>query len=122
MTFKCPVLHSVFYFPECSLEDLLSCSGTTTTRDNTSCCDVNGLCVTVTGVSIGSVATYSTSNNYCIKNQTTRTCTSDMVCSYIAWSGTTPNATEKGLFCSALVNNIIIHFPSHLLSSYEIEQ
>ena len=43
------------------------------TTNDTLCCVVNGqtsMCVTVTGVSIGSVATYSTSNNYCIDTLT----------------------------------------------------
>ena len=89
------------------------------TINNTLCCVVNvqtSICVTFTGVSIGSVATYSTSNNYCIDTFTMRTCNSDMI-----WSGTAPNATE-GLICLALVSNIDIQFPYHLLSSYEIEQ
>ena len=93
------------------------------TTNDMLCCVVNGqtsICVTVTGVSmrsigsigsIGSVATYSTSNNYCIDTLTNRTCTNDTV-----WSGTAPNATE-GLFCSSLLNNILVPFPSHLLSS-----
>ena len=82
------------------------------TTNDMLCCVVNGqtsICVTVTGVSIGGVATYSTSNNYCIDTLTMRTCTSD-----IMWNGTTPNATE-GVYCSALVINIIVNF--HLIFS-----
>ena len=88
----------VSLFPECSLENLLSYSSrsTTTTDEDMLCCVVNvqtSICVTFTGVSIGSVATYFTSNNYCIDTLTVRTCTSDMM-----WSGTAPNLTEG---CSA---------------------
>ena len=95
------ITHCVLFFPECSLDDLLTCSSRTNIDDETLCCAVNGqtsICVTVTGVSIGSVATYSTSNNYCIDTLTNRTCTNDRM-----WSGTAPNATE-GLFCSSLLN------------------
>ena len=92
----------MFYFPECSLDDLLSCSSRTNTTNDTLCCVVNGqtsICVTVTGASIGSVATYSTSDNYCIDTLTMRTCTSDMVCTDMVWNGTAPKVFE-GLFHS----------------------
>ena len=53
------------------------------------CCTVDGqtsVCVSYTGVSIGSTATYTTSDNFCIDNKVlTRSCTSDMM-----WEDMTP--------------------------------
>ena len=55
------------------------------------CCTVNGqtsVCVSYTGVSIGSTATYTTSVNFCIDNKVlTRSCTSDMM-----WENMAPTA------------------------------
>ena len=55
------------------------------------CCTVDGqtsVCVSYTGVSIGSTATYTTSDNFCIDNKVlTRSCTPDMM-----WEGMTPTA------------------------------
>ena len=61
------------------------------------CCTVDGqtsVCVRYTGVSIGSTATYTTSDNFCIDNKVlTRSCTSDMM-----WGGMTPTAIRGVTF------------------------
>ena len=81
-----------FFRPECPRQGLLLCNITTAVEvDNRTCCTVDGqtsVCVRYTGVSIGSTATYTTSDNFCIDNKVlTRSCTSDMM-----WGGVTPTA------------------------------
>ena len=64
------------------------------------CCTVDGqtsVCVRYTGVSIGSTATYTTSDNFCIDNKVlTRSCTSDMM-----WEDMTPTAIRGLTFTKA---------------------
>ena len=55
------------------------------------------MCVRYTGVSIGSTATYTTSDNFCIDNKVlTRSCTSDMM-----WENMTPTAIRGLTFTKA---------------------
>ena len=80
------------FLPECPRQGLLLCNINTAVEiDNMTCCTVDGqtsVCVSYTGVSIGSTATYTTSDNFCIDNKVlTRSCTSDMM-----WENMTPTA------------------------------
>ena len=84
------VFGQCFFLPECPRQGLLPCNITTAAEiDDMTCCTVDGqtsVCVRYTGVSIGSTATYTTSDNFCIDNKVlARSCTSDMM-----WRGMTP--------------------------------
>ena len=72
------------------------------------CCTVDGqtsVCVRYTGVSIGSTATYTTSDNFCIDNKVlTRSCTSDMM-----WEDMTPTAI-RGLTFTYCINVDLLAF------------
>ena len=93
MSLKLCLYHVCFwamlFLPECPRQGLLLCNITTAVEiDDMICCTVDGqtsVCVSYTGVSIGSTATYTTSDNFCI--ELTRSCTSDMM-----WGGVTPTA------------------------------
>ena len=96
MSLKLCLYHVCFwamlFLPECPRQGLLLCNITTAVEiDDMICCTVDGqtsVCVSYTGVSIGSTATYTTSDNFCIDNKVlTRSCTSDMM-----WEGMTPTA------------------------------
>ena len=86
------VLTHFIFLPECPRQGLLPCNITTAVEiDDMTCCTVDGqtsVCVSYTGVSIGSTATYTTSDNFCIDNKVlTRSCTSDMM-----WEDMIPTA------------------------------
>ena len=92
---------TMLFLPECPRQGLLLCNITTAVEiDNRTCCTVDGqtsVCVRYTGVSIGSTATYTTSDNFCIDNKVlTRSCTSDMM-----WEDMTPTAI-RGLTINLL--------------------
>ena len=85
-------MQALFFLPECPRQGLLACNIATAAEvDDMTCCTVDGqtsVCVRYTGVSIGSTATYTTSDNFCIDNKVlTRSCTSDMM-----WEGMIPTA------------------------------
>ena len=85
----------MLFLPECPRQGLLLCNITTAVEvDNRTCCTVDGqtsVCVSYAGVSIGSTATYTTSDNFCIDNKVlTRSCTSDMM-----WEDMTPTAMNS---------------------------
>ena len=77
-------------FSVCLQNDLLSCNNPTTTADTMLCCNRNSLCSTYTGLSNGSIATYTTSQDYCILSDSLveRTCGANML-----WNGETPTET-----------------------------
>ena len=78
-------------FSVCLQNDLLPCSNpTAATADNMLCCNRNSLCSTYTGLANGSIATYTTSQDYCILSHSIveRTCGANM-----SWNGETPTET-----------------------------
>ena len=87
-------MQAFIFLPECPCQGLLLCN--VTTAAEMICCTVDGqtsVCVSYTGVSIGSTATYTTSDNFCIDNKVlTRSCTSDMM-----WGGGVTPTAIKGL-------------------------
>ena len=93
---KRPINHRSI-FSVCMQNDLLSCNNpTAATANNMLCCNRNSLCSTYTGLANGSIATYTTSQEYCIVSDSplpvVRTCV-DM-----SWSGEIPTIMEgKGL-------------------------
>jgi hypothetical protein len=79
-------------FSVCLQNDLLPCSNpTAATADNMLCCNRNSLCSTYTGLANGSIATYTTSQDYCISSDSLveRTCGANML-----WNGETPTEVK----------------------------
>ena len=73
----------------CGVADLLPCNDPTVEGPSVLCCPT--LCVAYDGNTIGSVATYSTSDDFCIEdqNELMRSCTEDL-----EWDGTIPTVTR----------------------------
>ena len=71
--------------PVCVKTDLLLCTELISLGSNTLCCAGNSVCVEYSGLSIGDVATYNTSNEYCIDTELVRMCNESN-----AWEGTIP--------------------------------
>ena len=102
-------MQAFIFLLECPRQGLLPCNITTAVEiDNRTCCTVDGqpsVCVRYTGVSIGSIATYTTSDNFCIDNKVlTRNCTSDMM-----WEGVTPIAI-RGLTFTYCIQYLCLMF------------
>ena len=55
--------------------DLLPCTERISVRSNVLCCNESRVCVEFDGLSIGDMARYSTSSDYCIETQLVRMCT-----------------------------------------------
>ena len=91
--------HTPVSISECVLKDLMPCEMVDITQKEMKiCCTIHGkeesICADYSGVSIGSTATYTTSDHFCIDTDPKRTCTKGLT-----WSGVTPNVTE-GWFTS----------------------
>ena len=73
----------------CEIVDLLPCDLPTVEGPNVLCCLT--LCVDYDGDTIGTVATYNTSDDFCIEdqNELTRRCTEDL-----EWEGSIPTVTR----------------------------
>ena len=83
------IIYSMFVFlPVCLAGDLLPCNNPTFPANNTICCNNDTLCSTYTGLTNGSTATYTTSQDYCILNDSL-----ERTCVNMSWSGQTPNET-----------------------------
>ena len=99
-------LINVFFHLECDADDL--CNNIIESSPNILQCEDNSISVEYDGISIGSRAMYTTSNDYCITTEEIRTCTSDMI-----WDRQTPNIDEgtlnKGIdyYCELMIYIII---------------
>ena len=76
----------------CDAGDLLQCDNTIEPSPGVLECDDQSISVQYDGISIGSTAVYTTSNDYCITSEEMRTCTSDMM-----WDGQKPTIKEGRL-------------------------
>ena len=89
-------IHTLLSISECVLEDLMPCNMSEIMTDKTKmeiCCTFHGkarsICAKYTGVSIGSKATFTTSDHFCTETGSTKTCTEGLT-----WSGVTANLKE----------------------------
>lgn len=74
---------------ECDPDELLSCEPVEVSSSVLCCNESAIVCVEYSGTSVGSQATYNTSDDYCITTDLVRTCTSDM-----DWDGQTPSPSK----------------------------
>ena len=79
----------LYNIPECDTDDLLSCDFPEVVSASALCCNDSSLCVEYTGTSVGSSATYTTSEGLCITTELVRTCSQNNT-----WDGQTPTTKE----------------------------
>ena len=97
-------IHTLLSISECVLEDLMPCNMSEIMTDKTKmeiCCTFHGkarsICAKYTGVSIGSKATFTTSDHFCTETGSTKTCTEDLT-----WSGVAANGFHSHLLENSL--------------------
>ena len=89
-------IHTLLSISECVLEDIMPCNMPKIMTDKTKmeiCCTFHGkarsICAKYTGVSIGSKATFTTSDHFCTETGSTKTCTEGLT-----WSGVAASLKE----------------------------
>ena len=92
-------IHTLLSISECVLEDLMPCNMSEIMTDKTKmeiCCTFHGkarsICAKYTGVSIGSKATFTTSDHFCTETGSTKICTEGLT-----WSGVAANLNKGRL-------------------------
>ena len=104
-------IHTLLSISECVLEDLMPCNMSEIMTDKTKmeiCCTFHGkarsICAKYTGISIGSKATFTTSDHFCTETGSTKTCTEGLT-----WSGV---AAKVSLHSHLLENSLHFFLPA----------